>query len=111
MIDVTVILPAYNERENLAPLLDEIEQALTPTGYVFEIIVVDDGSTDGSGMLLRELARTKPHLKVITFRANYGQSSAFDAGFRAATGRFVATLDADGQNDPADLPRMLGLLE
>jgi glycosyltransferase involved in cell wall biosynthesis len=111
MIEVTVILPAYNERENLAPLLDEIEQALTPTGYVFEIIVVDDGSTDGSGVLLRELARIKPHLKVITFRANYGQSSAFDAGFRAAAGRFVATLDADGQNDPADLPRMLGLLE
>jgi glycosyltransferase involved in cell wall biosynthesis len=114
-MDVTVILPAHNERDNLAPLIEEIEQALTPTPTptrrTFEVIVIDDGSTDGTASVLSELARAKPYLKVITFRANYGQSSAFDAGFRCATGRVVVTMDADGQNDPADLPRMLDMVQ
>ena len=110
-MDLSVIIPVHNERDNLAPLLEEIERAIDPTGASYEIIAIDDGSTDGSGTVLRELAARNRHLKVLTFRQNYGQSAAFDAGFRHAAGRLVATMDADGQNDPADLPRMIELLE
>jgi glycosyltransferase involved in cell wall biosynthesis len=110
-MDITVILPIHNERQNLTPLLDEIERALTPTGYSFEVLAVDDGSSDGSGELLRTLAFDRAYLKVLSFRQNYGQSAAFDAGFRSASGRIVVTMDADLQNDPADLPRMIQLVD
>ena len=109
--DLSIILPIRNERENLAPLLEEIERALDVSGHVYEVIAVDDGSTDGSGVRLRELSSERDYLRVITFRQNYGQSAAFDAGFRAAAGRIVVTMDADGQNDPADLPRMIERIE
>src|SRR2546422_11534319 len=109
MPELTIILPVHNERENLAPLLAEIEQALDRRGGrdSYEVIAVDDGSSDGSGLLLQQLAAQKAHLKVICFRQNYGQSAAFDAGFRHASGRIVITMDADGQNDPADLSAMI----
>jgi len=110
-MDVTLILPVHNERENVAPLLAEIERALEPTMRSYEVIAVDDGSTDGSAQVLIDLARAKPNLRVIQFRRNYGQSAAFDAGFRHARGDVVVTLDADGQNDPADIPRMIDLIE
>ena len=84
-MDIAVVLPVYNERENLRPLLAEIEQALQPTSRSFEVIAIDDGSTDGSGEVLHDLAAQKPYLKAIFFRQNYGQSAAFDAGFRAAS--------------------------
>ena len=79
-MDVTAILPAHNERQNLAPLLEEIDRALEPTGRSYEVIVIDDGSTDGTCDELRDLARAHPCLKVLTFRLNYGQSAALDAG-------------------------------
>jgi glycosyltransferase involved in cell wall biosynthesis len=110
-MDIAVILPICNERENLRALLEEIERALGPTGYSFEVIAVDDGSTDGSADLLRDLASDKRYLKLIVFRQNYGQSAAFDAGFRAATAKWIVTMDADLQNDPADIPRMIELME
>ena len=109
--EITVILPVHNERENLAPLLAEIEQALDGMDRSYEVLAIDDGSTDGSGDELRALSREKPHLKAILFRNNFGQSAAFDAGFRHASGRIVVTMDADGQNDPADIPRMIQVLE
>src|SRR5215470_12361210 len=109
-MDVTLILPIRNERENLAPLLAEIEEALDPTGRSYEVIAVDDGSTDGSGRVLAGLVESKPYLRVVRFRRNYGQSAAFDAGFRHASGDIVVTLDADRQNDPADIPRMIELI-
>jgi glycosyltransferase involved in cell wall biosynthesis len=111
VVDISVILPIFNERDSIAALLGEIELALEPLGREYEVIAVDDGSEDGSGQLLRELASRNPHLKVVSFRRNFGQSAAFDAGFRNASGRTVATMDADGQNDPADLPRMIELIE
>jgi glycosyltransferase involved in cell wall biosynthesis len=107
--DISVILPIHNEKENIAPLLEEIEHALAESR--FEVIAVDDGSGDGSGRLLAELAEGRPWLRVISFRGNYGQSAAFDAGFRHAVGRIVVTMDADGQNDPADIPRMIEHME
>ncbi len=110
-MDISVILPILNERENLAQLIAEIERALDPTHKSYEIIAVDDGSDDGSTQLLRELQGTHPSLRLIVFRQNYGQSAAFDAGFRNATGEIVVTLDADLQNDPADMPAMIQLLE
>lgn len=108
-IDVTVVLPIYNEVENIEPLLLEIEEALSTR--TFEVIAVDDGSKDGSRKLLSDLAARKTYLKTIFFRANSGQSAAFDAGFRHASGRIVITMDADRQNDPRDIPKMINLID
>src|SRR5690349_18363212 len=98
-MDITVVLPVYNERGNLVQLLDELAAALDPSRRAYEIIAVDDGSTDGSAALLHHLAETNPRLKVVFFRHNYGQAAAFDAGFRAASGKLLVTMDADLQND------------
>src|SRR4051812_5625099 len=106
---VTIILPVHNERDNLRRLLDEIHSALG--NISFEVIAIDDASTDGSGDLLRSLSRQLPYLRLLQFRRNYGQSAAFDAGFRNAKGRLIVTMDADGQNDPADIPRMIQYLK
>jgi glycosyltransferase involved in cell wall biosynthesis len=110
-MDITIVLPVYNEQENLRPLVDEIEAALGPTGRAYEVIAVDDGSTDGSARVLRELAEEKPFVKALFFRQNYGQSAAFDAGFRHAAGAIVVTMDADLQNDPRDIPLMVEKVE
>lgn len=107
---VSILLPIYNERDNLRPLLDEIEAAMEPTGDAFEVIAVDDGSSDGSAELLRELAAKRRFLKVILFRRNSGQTAALDAGFRHATGDVIVTMDADRQNDPRDIPKLLAKL-
>lgn len=105
---VTVVLPVHNERDNLAPLFEEIDRALD--GVAHEIIAVDDGSTDGSLAELRRLAAQRPAVRVVALERRSGQSAAFAAGFDAATGTYVATMDADGQNDPADIPRLLDAL-
>jgi len=107
--DVSLVVPVYNERDNLAPLLDEIAGVLRPWGRPYEVVAVDDGSTDGSSAELRRLAGAHPELRVVAFARNAGQSAAFGAGFRAARAVVVVTLDADLQNDPADIPRMLEL--
>lgn len=107
--DVSLVLPVHDERDNLAPLLGEIRAGLGERSY--EIVAVDDASRDGSREELVRLARTEPRLRVLALRARGGQSAALAAGWRAARGRVVATLDADGQNDPADLPAMLARLD
>jgi glycosyltransferase involved in cell wall biosynthesis len=109
-MDISVVLPIYNERDNLLPLFDEIAAALTPTGKTFEIIAVDDGSRDDSAAVIRQAATERPYLKAIFFRRNTGQSAAFDAGFRAASGTLVVTMDADRQNDPRDIPLLIAKL-
>lgn len=106
--DVSLVIPVYNERENLAPLLQEIGSALA--GRRYEIVAVDDGSTDGSLEELKALKARRPELHIVAFAANAGQTAAFAAGFRAARGDLIVTLDADGQNDPADVPAMLDAL-
>jgi glycosyltransferase involved in cell wall biosynthesis len=106
---VSVILPIHNERENLGPLLSEIRQALG--GMPHEVVAVDDGSTDGSLGELERLAAADPRLRIVALEPRAGQSAAFAAGFDAARGEIVVTMDADGQHDPADVPRMLALLE
>ncbi len=104
---LTVVLPVYNERENLPSLLREIDSALTSAAIPYEIIAIDDGSTDGSTQWLAEVATARDDLTFIEFRRNFGQSAAFDAGFRHAAGRYVVTLDADVQQDPAYIPCLL----
>jgi glycosyltransferase involved in cell wall biosynthesis len=110
-MDISVVLPVYNERDNLVPLLDEIERVLTATRKRFEVIAVDDGSRDGSAEVLRQAVAQRPYLRVLFFRRNSGQSAAFDAGFRAATGDLVITMDADLQNDPEDIPALITKLD
>lgn len=111
-IELSVVAPAHNEQENVAGLVAEVGAALSGSGVRFEFIIVDDGSTDRTRGAVVEAMTTRPWLRCIAAaetppgRGN-GQSSAFYAGFRAARGRLVATLDADLQNDPADLPAML----
>jgi glycosyltransferase involved in cell wall biosynthesis len=109
-MDISVVLPIHNERENLVPLIDEIAEVLGPTGKTFEIIAVDDGSKDDSPEILRRLAAERPYVRALLFRRNAGQSAAFDAGFHAASGDLVVTMDADRQNDPRDIPRMIDKL-
>jgi glycosyltransferase involved in cell wall biosynthesis len=106
---LSVVLPVYNERENLAPLLQEIAVALRDVPH--ELVAVDDGSTDGSLVELRRLKARHPTLRIVVLERNAGQSAAVAAGFDAARGDVVVTLDADGQNDPADVPAMLRVLE
>ena len=109
--DISVVVPAYNEAENLAPLLAELETALTATGRSYELVLVDDGSDDGTGAQLLEAARHDPRIRPVRLAARSGQSAALAAGFLRVRGRVVVTLDADLQNDPADLPAVLAALE
>jgi glycosyltransferase involved in cell wall biosynthesis len=106
-----VVVPAFNEAESLEALLAEIDAALARAGEDWEVIVVDDGSTDGTRELLSGLASKHPRLRVVRFARNAGQSAAFLAGFAAARGAVVVTLDADLQNNPADIPELLRRLE
>jgi glycosyltransferase involved in cell wall biosynthesis len=108
---LSVVVPVYNERDNLSPLTAQILKALTGQVSSFEIIYVDDGSTDGSGSLLDELASYYLEVRVFHFDRNYGQTSAFDAGFHQAGGDLIATLDSDLQFDPADILTLLPLAE
>ena len=107
--DVSLVVPVYNERENVGALVTEIAAALA--GRRYEIVAVDDGSTDGSLAELLRLKHAHPELHIVVFERNAGQSAAFVAGFRAARGRAIVTLDADLQNDPADVPALLAELE
>jgi len=110
-LDLSVIIPVFNEEPNLPALLEQVHAALAPTGYAYEVIVVDDGSTDASYAVLARMARIDPTLSVVQFRRNFGQTPAMQAGIDLAQGRLIATLDADLQNDPADIPRMIAKLE
>jgi dolichol-phosphate mannosyltransferase len=110
-VDVSFVIPVYDERDNLEPLVTEIAAAMAGGGRRYEIVAVDDGSTDGSLATLKDLKRTHPELHIVSFAANAGQTAAFAAGFRAARGAVIVTMDADGQNDPADVPALLEALE
>lgn len=106
MISISIVVPVYNEEGNVAQLHREIRETCEKAGYDYEIIFVNDGSSDGTDKVCRTL---KP-LKYIRFRKNFGQTAAMDAGIKAVTKEFIATLDGDGQNDPADIPHMMDYL-
>ncbi|MEM1117184.1 MAG: glycosyltransferase family 2 protein [Bacteroidota bacterium] len=109
--DLSVVVPVYNEAESLPALADEIRAALDGAGLSFEVWMVDDGSDDGSWGVITALNEADPRFAGVQFRRNYGKSPALAAGFERASGRFVATLDADLQDDPAELPEMVARLE
>lgn len=107
---LSVVVPVRNEQGNIAPLVADIEKACTVIGP-FEVVYVNDGSTDGTAAALAELAATRPWLRVVTHAQSCGQSAAVRSGVRHARSAIVATLDGDGQNDPAFLPEMVAALQ
>jgi glycosyltransferase involved in cell wall biosynthesis len=109
--DVSVVLPIHNEVESLPLLLEAIASTLSSSQVNYEIICVDDGSTDGSGDFLKKEAEIRTDLKAVILRRNYGQTAAMAAGFHYAVGKAIVTLDADLQNDPADIPMLLAKLD
>jgi glycosyltransferase involved in cell wall biosynthesis len=111
MLDLTIVLPIYNEEENIEPLISEIQGVLRTQNLTYEIVAIDDGSKDRSLEILKTLARSHTEIRVFSFRGNRGQSAAFDAGFRHSNGRIIITMDSDGQNDPADIPKLVKLIE
>jgi glycosyltransferase involved in cell wall biosynthesis len=108
--EISLVIPVYNEELNLPPLGAEIRRAMQAVGRPYEVLFVDDGSTDSSLAALGAMAREDPALRIIRQARNAGQSAALDAGFRHARGAVVVTLDADLQNDPADIPLLLARL-
>lgn len=110
-LDLSIVAPIYNEEQSIPTLLAELHEALDDLGLSYELVLVDDGSTDGSWKLLRDASRADAALVVLKFRRNFGQTAAMQAGLDASRGRHVVTLDADLQNDPKDIPRMLEKLD
>ena len=108
---LSLVIPAYNEQEVIPTLLARVAAALQQVGRPFEVVIVDDGSTDATPRLLAEAMAQHPWLRVLRMAKNSGQSAAFDAGFKAARGEVVATIDADLQNDPEEIPRLLPMLD
>ncbi len=110
-IDISVVVPLYNEEQSLMPLSLAIRDALDRTNSTYEVIFVDDGSTDGSLKVLREIHRKNRRYKFVSFRRNYGKSAALSVGFQHATGRIIVTMDADLQDDPNEIPKLIEKLE
>ncbi len=108
---ISLVIPAYNEQETIPTLLERAGRAMLQTGRSFEVIIVDDGSTDRTPELLRESLGAHSWLRVLRLARNSGQTAAFDAGFKAARGRVIATIDADLQNDPEEIARLLPMLD
>ena len=111
MIDLSVVIPVRNEAASLDELHAELSNTLRAWGRSYELIVIDDGSTDESFETLARLQAVDPHLTVIRFRRNFGQTAAFAAGFDHARGRIIVTSDGDLQNDPRDIPAMVEAVE
>lgn len=107
-MDLSVVIPCYNEEESVERLLEEVHAALKPSGLSYEIVLVDDGSKDNTFNILERHAKTDKTLCVVKFRRNFGQTAAMQAGFDHARGDIIATIDADLQNDPKDIPRLIG---
>lgn len=108
--DLSIVVPVFNEVENLRPLVDAVREALADA-HVWELLLVDDGSTDGTRELARRLAREDDRVRLVSLARNFGQTAAMQAGFDAAHGAVVVSMDGDLQNDPADIPRLLEKLE
>jgi glycosyltransferase involved in cell wall biosynthesis len=111
MKKVSVVIPVYNEVENIEAMVKAVGDALLPTKREFELILIDDGSRDRSRKIMQQVAKTTTWLKPLYFARNYGQSTAMQAGFDHAVGDYIVTLDGDLQNDPADIPNLLKMLD
>ena len=110
VVDVSVIAPAYNEVDNVEPLIERIREVFAPTGLAYEAVIVDDCSTDGTREKLLELAAKYPWLRPIRLDKNSGQTAAMDCGFRHARGKIWGTVDADMQNDPGEIVRLMKMI-
>ncbi len=108
---VSIVIPFFNEEENVLPLVADIEKAMRPTKVPFEVVAVDDGSTDGTFAKLKEAFDKYGSVRVIRLRKNFGQTAALSAGIANSTGSVIVTMDGDRQNDPADVPRLLEKVE
>jgi glycosyltransferase involved in cell wall biosynthesis len=108
---LSVVVPVYNEQGNVVPLCTEIREEMRAIGRPFEMIFVNDGSQDATLAQLREFAAGEPRLRILDLDGNFGEAGALSAGFQAARGELVVTLDGDGQNDPRDIPRLLDRIE
>ena len=106
-VDISIVIPLLNEAESLRPLMEQVRETMAATGSRFEAIFIDDGSTDGSMRVLGELHDAHEEVKVIQFRRNFGKAAAYAAGFDMAAGRTIITMDADLQDDPAEIPRLI----
>jgi len=110
-LDLSIVIPLLNEEESLRPLFQKIENAVGILGLSFEVIFIDDGSTDGSVDVLKELRGRNNSVKIIRFRRNFGKSAAYSAAFSRVLGKYVITMDADLQDDPAEIPALIAKLE
>lgn len=108
-LEYSVVIPLNNEEDNIEELITELEDVMQKLKTPWEVICVDDGSTDRTLQVLQHLKKDRHHLRIITFDRNYGQTSAFAAGFKAAKGTYIITLDGDRQNDPRDIPKLIAL--
>ncbi len=111
MLDLSVVIPVYNEEENLPLLWPELRSVLEPLGLQFEVVFIDDGSRDRSAEIVRGFRDADPRVRLIRLKVNSGETAATDAGFKSARGRWLVTMDADLQNDPHDLPMLLAHLD
>lgn len=110
-VDLSIVVPIYNEEESITLLYERVTSALANTALLYELILVDDGSSDRSFMLLKDIAIQDSRVKVVRFRRNFGQTAAMAAGFDVASGRVVVPMDGDLQNDPSDIPRLLAKID
>ena len=111
MPEISVTVPVYNEEESLSMLCEKLHETLSGIERTYEILLVDDGSTDGTWEVMLDLTRKYPCIRLIKFRRNFGQTAAMSAGFRESRGEIVVTMDADLQNDPADIPKLLAKMD
>jgi glycosyltransferase involved in cell wall biosynthesis len=110
-MELSIVIPVYNEEENVEPLIQEINAAVQPLGMRYEVIAVDDGSKDNTFPALAQLYQNEPHLRVLKLKRNFGQTAALAAGLAYANGEVVVIMDGDGQNDPGDIPALLAELD
>jgi glycosyltransferase involved in cell wall biosynthesis len=110
-MDVSIVVPLFNERDNLAPLHDELNQVMQRLKRSYELIFIDDGSTDGGLQVLREIKGRDCHVRVMRLARNSGQTAALACGLRHASGAVVVAIDGDGENDPADIPRLIAKID
>ncbi len=109
--EVSIAIPLHNEEGNLPKLYQELKEVLDGIGLPYEIVFVNDGSTDGTGEILREIQDHDPHVVVVDLDGNFGEAAALSAGYRFSRGRWIVTMDGDGQNDPRDIPKILEKLK
>jgi glycosyltransferase involved in cell wall biosynthesis len=110
-LSLSIVIPVYNEEENIVDLIEAITRAMNGFTESYEIVLVDDGSTDNSFGLMNRLAQRDPHIRIVRFGINYGQTAALSAGFHQAKGKIIVTMDADLQNDPTDIPLLLDKID